>query len=362
MLETIIWVGISQALFASVLVLSKKEKGVSDRILAAWLILMSIEFFTFIIDLKMYGKPLLSSSFLLINPAFYFYVISLTRPGFRPRPIHLLHLVPFLFFETFAYVISETIPLSDFFIPDENFTFRFLFGLCNIISWVIYNYLSISELNRHSRNIMQEFSSLESGRKLAWVFSIVIFYNLYCFTLLATGISVVFTGKFMMLPHVINYSIMLFIIYMLGFYGLKQRVIYSDKNYTEPKPDGKYSSSLLSQDKKEEIKTSILTIFEKQKPYLNPDLNMGMLAEMTGLPKHHITEVLSMELKNNFFNFVNSYRVDAVKKMLADKSNPYSIEAIGYECGFNSKSSFFYVFKKITGMTPMNYRSILINK
>jgi AraC-like DNA-binding protein len=357
MLETIIWVGISQALFASVLILSKKEKSVSDRILAGWLILMAIEFFTFIIDLKVYGKPLLSSSFLLINPAFYLYVISLTRPGFRLRTIHLLHLVPFLFFETFAYVIQEVIPLSDFFIPDENFSFRLIFGLSNIVSWALYNYMSISELNRHSRNILQEFSSMESGRKLAWVFSIVIFYNLYCFTLLATGISVVFTGKYMMLPHVINYSMMLFIIYMLGFYGLRQRVIYPAKEDLDSGPDEKYGSSMLSPARKEEIKSSILRIFELQKPYLNSDLNMDMLSEMTGLPKHHITEVLNMELKNNFFNFVNSYRIDAVKKMLADKSNPYSIEAIGYECGFNSKSSFFSVFKKMTGMTPMSYRS-----
>lgn len=362
MLETIIWVGISQALFASVLVLAKKGKAVSDRILAAWLILMAIEFFTFVIDLKMYGKPLLSSSFLLINPAFYFYVISLTRPKFRLRPIQLLHLVPFLFFETFAYVIREVIPLSDFFIPDESFSFRLVFGICNIVSWVYYNTLSISELHRHRKNILQEFSLLESGRRLVWVYLVVIFYNIYCLALLSSGISVVFTGKYMMLPHVINYSVMLFIIYMLGFYGLRQTVIYTGKDDLEPGQDEKYGSSLLSPARKEEIKNSILNLFDLQKPYLNPDLNMDMLAEMTGLQKHHITEVLNMELKNNFFNFVNSYRVDAVKKMLSDRSNPYSIEAIGYECGFNSKSSFFSVFKKMTGMTPMSYRSMQINK
>ncbi|HEY6915810.1 MAG TPA: helix-turn-helix domain-containing protein, partial [Paludibacter sp.] len=62
------------------------------------------------------------------------------------------------------------------------------------------------------------------------------------------------------------------------------------------------------------------------------------------IPKYQITEVLNTELGNNFFQFVNHYRVEAVKMMLSDPKNKYSIEAIGYECGFSSKSSFYTVF------------------
>jgi AraC-like DNA-binding protein len=59
----------------------------------------------------------------------------------------------------------------------------------------------------------------------------------------------------------------------------------------------------------------------------------------------------------NFYQFVNEYRVEAVKKMLANpRRKNISIEAIGFDCGFNSKSTFFSVFKSITGMTPAQFK------
>lgn len=356
MIEIILWVGISQALFAAMLVLSKKNKSISDRILSAWLILMAIEFFTLAMDYLFINKPLLSSSLLLINPAFYLYVKSLTDKYFEIKPIQLLHLLPFVFFETFAYVIQETIQLNDFFIVDKSYGFRLAFGISNIISWLVYNFLSVSMLHRHRMNILHEFSSLERGIKLIWIFSVVIFYNVYCLVLLITGLSVIFTGKFIMLPQVINYSVMLFLIYVLGFYGLGQSMIYQRKSQKNKEDDLRYKNSILNEDRKKIITKKILEVFERDKPFLNPDFNMDMLSEAIHIPKHQISHVMNTELNSNFFNFVNAYRVEEVKKMLSDENHPYSIEAIGYECGFNSKSSFFSVFKKMTGKTPFVFK------
>jgi AraC-like DNA-binding protein len=68
--------------------------------------------------------------------------------------------------------------------------------------------------------------------------------------------------------------------------------------------------------------------------------------------------VLNTSIGKNFFQFVNAYRVEEVKRMLVDPKNLYSIEAIGYECGFSSKSSFYKEFKRITGMTPAEYKKV----
>jgi AraC-like DNA-binding protein len=89
---------------------------------------------------------------------------------------------------------------------------------------------------------------------------------------------------------------------------------------------------------------------------------MSLMSEKLNIPKHHLTEVLNNTLGKNFFQFVNEYRVAAVKKQLDKPNNLYSIEAIGYECGFNSKSTFFSVFKTLTGQTPKNYRQAVLQK
>jgi AraC-like DNA-binding protein len=119
----------------------------------------------------------------------------------------------------------------------------------------------------------------------------------------------------------------------------------------------RYKDSALTDKRKKEIKNKVLRYFEEHKPYLNTELNLDLLARQTSIPKHHLTEVLNTEIGMNFFQFVNSYRVKAVIEMLMDRKNKYSIEALGYECGFNSKSSFFTVFKQITGQTPAQYKN-----
>ena len=84
---------------------------------------------------------------------------------------------------------------------------------------------------------------------------------------------------------------------------------------------------------------------------------MTMLADRLKVQKHHLTEVMNADMGMNFFQYVNKYRVEAVKEMLADPKNHFSVKAIGYECGFSSKSSFYSVFKNLTGLTPLQYKS-----
>jgi AraC-like DNA-binding protein len=355
MMETILWVGFSQSVFAGILIHTKKNISVSDRILVAWLFLLAIEFLTCAIDYKIFGTPLLSSSLLLFNPACYLYIKSLTKRNFKLKFIQLLHLFPFVFFESAAYYFQETISLNYYFYQDETFYFRILFGIANILSWAIYNSLSIIILINHRIRIVNEFSNIQIDKSLGWVLFIVVFYNLYCIAAITIGANVVFSGDRLLLPHIFNYSALLFLIYILGFYGLRQTEIFK-KDLTKEIVPTKYANSNLSAERKEKIKEKINEYFSKSKPYLNPEFNMDTLSENLNIPKHHITEVLSTIFKKNFYNFVNEYRVNDVITILQKENNPYSIEAIGYECGFKSKSSFFSVFKKVTGYTPSQYK------
>jgi AraC-like DNA-binding protein len=150
--------------------------------------------------------------------------------------------------------------------------------------------------------------------------------------------------------------VLLAIVYFLSFYGLRQQVLSQEILVDEVSPVIPYRHSHLSDEDKEQIKKSILRYFEKKEVYLNPDLNMDLLSKALKIPKYQLTEVLNTTIGKNFFQFVNAYRVEEVKRMLVDPKNLYSIEAIGYECGFSSKSSFYKEFKRITGMTPAEYK------
>ncbi len=353
-METIAWLGFSHGMFTAVLLLSKKKQSLSDKVLSAWVALLAIEFLTFVIDYNVYGTPLLSSSFLLLNPAFYIYSVTLVGGPFKLRPIQLVHLVPFLLFEALAYVIQEPYRLTHFFERDGTLWFRIMFGIGSLISWIGYNWATFHVIFRHRVKLKNEFSTIESNKRVGWLVFIVGFYNLYCLVAMAIAVLVIVVKIDFPLSPVYNYSAMLLFIFVLGIYGLRQEEIYSSFS-REMIVNGKYSKSLLTNEIKMEIQSRLLEFFSRKRPYLNPELNMTMLSDQLKVPKHQLTEVLNSVIGKNFFQFVNEYRVDAVKKMLV-KNPGYSIEAIGYECGFNSKSSFFTVFKNITGVTPMQYK------
>lgn len=360
-METIAWLGFSQGLFAAILMMTKKERTVADKLLTAWLSLLSIEFLTCSIDFMIFGTPLLSSSFLLFNPAFYFYSKSLIDSSFKLKWVQLLHLIPFIFFESLAYILKEPYSLGDFFDPDSTLWFRYFFSIASFLSWIFYNTATSSLILRHRKRLLNELSNIESNSKVGWLLFIVVFYNTYSLILMVVSLVSIVSSISLTISHVYNYSTMLLMVYILGFYGLRQQKVIQDFDNTLE--NGKYSRSNLNQSQKLLIQEKLLGYFKKEMPYLNPELNMDSLSQELDIPKYQLTEVLNTNIGKNFFQFVNEYRIKAVIEKLLDPNNLYSIEAIGYDCGFSSKSSFFTVFKKFTGMTPQKYRmTMIINK
>lgn len=356
-LQIIAWVGFPQALFTAILMLTKRERSMPDKILTALLLLLAAEFLTTGIDYSVYNTPLLSSAFLLLNPAFYLYIKSLTNRHFVVNWKHLLHLLPVITFEIVAYILKEPFTLKEFFETDKTLWFRYAFSITALMSLAGYNITSILMVHRHRMSLKNEFSTIERYKKLGWLLFVVIAYNIFCAATIAIGIWVIVFDRFFVFPMQFNYSALLLMTYILGFYGLRQQMIYRTVYPKQEEiPDARYARSSLSKKQKDSIKSKLLDYFSSERPYMNPDLSMQMLSDALHVPKHQLTEVLNTDIGKNFFQFVNEYRVEAVKKFLEKKHHPWSIEAIGYECGFNSKSTFFTVFKNITGKTPMQYR------
>jgi AraC-like DNA-binding protein len=100
----------------------------------------------------------------------------------------------------------------------------------------------------------------------------------------------------------------------------------------------------------------LLDYFENEKPYLNNILSLKELADELGIPVNQLSHIINERIGKNFFDFVNTYRVEEFKSRAShpDFQN-YTLISIAYDSGFNSKATFNRVFKKYTGQTPSNY-------
>lgn len=105
-------------------------------------------------------------------------------------------------------------------------------------------------------------------------------------------------------------------------------------------------------------------IIEKQKLYLNPELNLQMVIKLLGTNKKYLYEAISSNTDNNFRNFINRYRIDQAKKLIEEsireKTNSNLSELFNF-CGFNNSTSFFRTFKSMTGLTPKEYATEVEN-
>jgi AraC-like DNA-binding protein len=193
------------------------------------------------------------------------------------------------------------------------------------------------------------------------------FYIGYLIVFLLGGFEMV-AGLLPFDPYITVFIFITFFSFAYSFYAIRQPVIFDVIAHNEPDNQenagvsGKYARSGLRDDQADEYLRRLLEYMDREKPYLNSDLTIHDLARYTGIPRHYITEVLNEKHGRNFFTFINEYRVKEVISRLSDaKYQHYTIIAIAFDSGFNSKSTFNSFFKTFAGKTPSQYRETLIS-
>ena len=152
------------------------------------------------------------------------------------------------------------------------------------------------------------------------------------------------------------YVAMIVVMALILNYRFKISEIHKSDGAEPEKTDlKKYQHSSLSKEKMEHIVQEIVTLMNTAKPYLNPDFSLEDMAEMTSIPRHHITEGLNSSLQINFYKFVNQFRVEESKRLMRKMSPDQNLISIGFESGFKSKSTFNKYFKELTGSSPSEY-------
>ncbi len=171
------------------------------------------------------------------------------------------------------------------------------------------------------------------------------------FVIIATlGLIITFFVSIFDINHnLITYTFLL-LVSVVGYY-LGYVAVY--KSITQPKVERvKTPITRTGQNTLEKI----ISYIEEEKHYLNPDISLTEIATHFNISSGYLSQLFNARGDQNFNDYINELRINASKKMLLeDQFNNYTIESIGIECGFKSKSNFYTSFKKFTGKTPKNY-------
>ncbi len=377
MVELIFIVGSIQAFFLGILVLKKKPQKAHEKILPIWLFLIGIH----LIIIYLINEGISNRFFIILHitlplvhfPLLFLYVNELIKNTEKFRLQNLLFFIPFvLFFMLHVFITKPSLLIKYVIITQSLQPSGFIhFNLIiNLLCGLICTIMSLIELKKFNEKIKTYFSNIDKIN-LKWLAHTIFGFSSVLF------IALIYIIIFRIFNLRIEYNIDLFIygsitlfIFFIGYYSLKKTnlinneifVFQNDINELRPsKPirtqKEKYEIYGLKKDEAIVLKKKLLRLMEEKKPYLNCELSLPQLAESLGTYKHYLTQVLNDELNQNFYDFINYYRVEEVKRLMSEsKYDFYKLYALALEAGFNSKSSFNRIFKNITGTTPTQYK------
>lgn len=366
------------AIFFTVLLLQKRPKALHDKILIFWLLFLGLyigvyafyshELFTYFHLLSISLLSLL----MLFGPFLYYYILTLVSDKRQVQKKDLLHLIPFVLFNLYILMASFSPGLSEKLniekiAPENNPPLLFLFFLImTAISGTVYFLLTINLFKKLDIQIFNHFSNA-TDIDLHWIRMLVLVFGVVWTALISVTVIHHVFQMFSMLfcTDGLFLSLSVFVL-LIGYFGLKQKIIYGMEDVTIPddstKVQAKYSGSSLSDPEAKQLAEQLKKHLESSKSYLNPDLTLSQLATETGMSSHLLSQVINEQFKLNFFDFINQYRVEEFKTRMVDPNNThFSLLGIALDCGFNSKSAFNRIFKKVTGLTPTQYKGIAIS-
>jgi AraC-like DNA-binding protein len=125
----------------------------------------------------------------------------------------------------------------------------------------------------------------------------------------------------------------------------------------------RYVKSGLREDAMAQLLEALECLMVERQLYLDPELSLPKLADYLGTTVNHVSQTINAGLQTTFFDYINQKRVEAaIKLMQSDTSSREAILDIALEVGFNSTSTFYNAFRKVTGQTPGAYRQRILSK
>lgn len=386
--EILMLLGTVQGLVLALAVLGRRRARsfTANRVLALFLALVSVRLGDVLLTVSGWVEPR-GLDFTLplpftYSPLLWLYVRALTEPRFAVTPRLALHAVP-------AVAVGALVALAP----------RWLAAPPSVadpvdVAWTVLALGYVGAILRRLRAHRRRVEDLGSSERLRldWVRGLTVGYAV------VLGLMLVYVASFAVgrpLPPGSNrilYAGIAVVVYAWGYLGLRHSAVLSvpPELPLPPAPSVSPGRSLASEPPPElapelapelppvapltaappsplptddtaslALRARLLHLMEHDKPYLDAELTLHDLAARLDVAPHVLSPVINRGLGQNFFRFVNEYRVAEAKRLLADPA-PSKVLTVAFDAGFSAKSSFNRVFRELAGVTPSQYRRAIL--
>lgn len=376
-MDILYYIGIGINFFLLLILISKKGKSLADFILAAWLLFIGLHTIFHVLSLQIPNEDNihwvigLSAPFILVHgPFLYLYTAACTNAFSFKRKTWLFHFWPFVGTVIALiplYLMSAKQKMDLYNTGGAAYqTFNDVLRIFIYVTGLVYIFLSFKLLRKHKKNIGDHFS-YEEKINLNWLRYLI-------YGLLLIWIIIIVLKK-----NSLIYGSGVVFITLLGFLGIRQVGIFGRNDFQgntvlkpnelleEPTeievqaflqdiPKKKYANSGISVDQVNEIHKQLTLLMNAEKVYTEPALSLNSLASRLSVHPNYLSQVINDKEGVSFFDYINKLRVNEFKRLVQVKEHSqFTLISIAYDCGFNSKSSFYKNFKKVTGQSPSDF-------
>lgn len=344
--------GITICLFLMILSLLRKQKGRADYVLLIWLGVMAVHLLLIAFQKSGFDKEntvLLGILLVipLLHPALLFvYTLFLTsgKPKLKELTLPFVPFLILLFLTIPFFTLEPAEKVAVFENAGKGYEWYQVTQIILIITTGLFlGILGLLRIEKMKNKMGNHFSNPD--------YSII-----HWLRFLTIGLTVIWILAAFFEEPVIDFGIVIFIV-LLGIYGInKAPVFISVTQNLKPAEHSKFKKTGLNNDLAAEQFSKLRELLKTEKLYLNTDLTLADLANQLGLSSSQLSQVINSQSGENFYKLINGLRVQEFIEQASNPANKHlKLEALAFDCGFKSKTTFHKYFKEKTGKTPSDY-------
>jgi AraC-like DNA-binding protein len=313
-----------------------KEKRLQNKLFGLLVLMLSIRIGKSVYSLFSEEKDLLYmqiglSACFLIGASLYFYLkSSVENKKIIPRSWKIHYAILILIILSVG-VIKPYKTNTSFWNPD------FVFFIYSV--WGIYLLLSLYVLKDILKKTVTKNEKCTTSE--LWLIAVLV-ANILIF------IAYIIGYRWFYFIGTLTFSFVFYALLLFFLFKKSRETIFQDI------PE-KYASKKIEEEEAKSLITQLESLMNEKELYKNSDIKLNDISSKIYISSHRLSQLLNDNLGKSFASYINEYRVNEAKHLI-ENNDQYTLESIGFDAGFSSKSSFYAIFKKQIGKTPAEYK------